>query len=134
MPRFSKKSLSKLSTCDIRLQNIFNEVIKYRDCTIIYGIRTKDEQNELYHLGRSKLKYPQSKHNSNPSLAVDVAPYFKEAPHVQWNNAKAFHVFAGYVYRVADEMGYKIRWGGNWNGGDIEKQRFEDLAHFELIE
>ena len=29
-------------------------------------------------------------------------------------------------------MDIKIRWGGNWDGGDLEQQSFDDLVHFEL--
>ena len=133
MPIFSKRSKNKLKTCDIRLQEIFNEVVKKYDCSILCGHRSKAEQDKAYNEGKSKLRYPQSKHNGTPSKAVDVAPYHKNNPHIQWNNLKSFHVFAGYVYRVAEEMGYKIRWGGNWEMGDIKKQSFEDLPHFEIL-
>lgn len=75
MPSFSRKSLSKLNTCDERLQRIFMEVIKKEDCTILCGTRSKEDQNMMYKTHRSKLKYPQSKHNRLPSKAVDVAPY-----------------------------------------------------------
>ena len=129
MPKFSRSSKRKLATCDQRLQDIFNEVVKKWDCTIVCGHRSEYDQNKAYNEGKSMLKYPKSKHNTNPSIAVDVCPY-----PIEWNNKKKFHVFAGYVYRVADEMGYKLRWGGNWNMGDIEKQRFEDLPHWEILD
>jgi peptidoglycan L-alanyl-D-glutamate endopeptidase CwlK len=78
MPKFSRISKKRLETCDIRLQNIFNEVVKTYDCSILCGYRTKQEQNNAFNKGRSKLKYPHSKHNKYPSKAVDVAPYYKK--------------------------------------------------------
>ena len=52
------------------LQNLFNEVIKDRDCTILCGYRGKEEQEKAVSEGNSKLHYPHSKHNYNPSCAV----------------------------------------------------------------
>ena len=47
MPKFSRKSLSKLETCDKRLQDLFLTVVKKFDCTILEGHRSKDRQNKL---------------------------------------------------------------------------------------
>ena len=41
-------------------------------------MRTKTEQDELFAKGKTKLKYPESKHNRDPSLAIDIAPYFPQ--------------------------------------------------------
>ena len=53
MPRFSTKSKSKLHTCDERLVNLFNEVVKHFDCTILEGHRGKEKQNAAYDKGNS---------------------------------------------------------------------------------
>jgi hypothetical protein len=45
------------------------------DFKILCGHREEKEQNEAFNKGNSKLKWPQSKHNSLPSLAVDIAPF-----------------------------------------------------------
>ena len=58
MPRFSRRSLSRLETCDERLQKLFKEVVKHFDCTIIEGYRGKEKQNEAYNKGNSKVKFP----------------------------------------------------------------------------
>jgi peptidoglycan L-alanyl-D-glutamate endopeptidase CwlK len=134
MPKFSKSSKKKLETCDKRLQEIFNEVIKTWDCTIICGYRSEDEQNKAFNEHKSKLKFPQSKHNTFPSKAVDVAPYYSNINNISWNDLGGFYMFAGYVLRVADEMGYKIRYGGDWDGDkQTADQNFNDLPHFEII-
>ena len=39
MPRFSTRSKSRLNTCDEKLVELFEEVVKGFDCTIIEGHR-----------------------------------------------------------------------------------------------
>ena len=130
MPKFSKKSLSKLETCDKRLQDLFLRVVKKFDCTILEGHRSKDRQNKLFDEGKSKLKYPKGKHNSLPSKAVDVAPY-----PIDWNDRERFTYFAGYVIGIAYQMGLKIRWGGDWDmDTEVKDNNFDDLPHFEIKE
>jgi peptidoglycan L-alanyl-D-glutamate endopeptidase CwlK len=51
MPRFSEKSLSRLGTCDPRLQRVFHEVIRHFDCTILEGHRDKERQNRMVEEG-----------------------------------------------------------------------------------
>lgn len=129
MLKFSSKSKNNLATCHEDLQKLFNEVIKNYDCSILQGWRSNEEQEELFKAGRSKLRAKQSKHNYHPSLAVDVIPY-----PVDWENKERFYHFAGYVKGVADTMGIKIRWGGDWNNNNsFDDQTFDDLPHFELI-
>jgi hypothetical protein len=126
---YSKKSKKQLATCHPKLQELFNEVIKEYDCTIIIGHRNKKKQDEAFRTGASKKEFPFSKHNSHPSIAADVAPY-----PIDWNNTKRFYHFAGYVQATADRMGIKIRWGGDWDSdNDLDDQTFMDLVHFELL-
>ena len=130
MPKFRRKSLSKLETCDKRLQDLFLRVVKKFDCTILEGHRSKDRQNKLFDEGKSKLKYPKGKHNSLPSKAVDVAPY-----PIDWNDRERFTYFAGYVVGIAYQMGLKIRWGGDWDmDTQVKDNNFDDLPHFEIKE
>ncbi len=49
MPKFGKRSLKNLSSCDKKLQGIFNEVIKTVDCSVLEGHRGKDRQNTFSH-------------------------------------------------------------------------------------
>lgn len=139
MPAFGKTSKEKLETCDPRLQEIFNEVIKHYDCTVLQGVRLKEEQNEYFRTGKSKVQWPNSKHNVlNPgdkSRAVDVVPYFKTAPNIRWEDKEAFYFFGGVVMAIAATKGIKLRWGGNWDGDDeFKDQTFMDLPHFELVD
>jgi len=134
MPKFGKKSLENLNTCDPRLIEIFTEVVKTWDCTVLCGHRGQVEQDKAYTEKRSKLKFPQSKHNAYPSKAVDVAPYYANVG-IAWNDLGGFYMFAGYVMRVAEELGYKLRYGGDWDGDKrTADQTFNDLPHFEIID
>lgn len=130
MPSFSEKSLKELSTCDEKLQKIFMEVIKHYDCTVICGTRDEKAQEEAFRTGKSKLKYPHSKHNSFPSKAVDVVPY-----PIDWNDRARFYHFAGFVYGVSEVLGIKLRWGGDFNQDlNFKNDNFIDMPHFELME
>jgi peptidoglycan L-alanyl-D-glutamate endopeptidase CwlK len=128
---FSDKSIEKLNTCDQQLQRLFKEVVKHIDCTILCGHRTQEEQEEAFNTGKSKLHWPQGKHCSIPSKAVDVA-----ITPIDWSNSKAFYLFAGYVLATAQNMDIKVRWGGCWSGelNKTVENKFADLVHFELVE
>ena len=112
------------------LQKLFKKVVETYDCAVIEGYRGQEEQDSAYHSGKSKLKYPKSKHNTQPSLAVDVVPY-----PVDWEDTKQFYHFAGFVQGIAEEMGISLRWGGDWNSNRLfEDQSFHDLPHYELMQ
>ena len=128
MPYFGKKSKERLNTCDSNLQKVFNEVIKHVDCSILEGHREKDRQNKLYKEGKTKVKYPNGRHNRQPSSAVDVTPY-----PVDWKDRERQTLFAGFVIGVASQMGIKLRWGGDWDQDfQVVDNRFDDFPHFEL--
>jgi peptidoglycan L-alanyl-D-glutamate endopeptidase CwlK len=129
MPRYSNRSAIKLAECDERIQRVFNTVIETVDNTILVGHRNQEDQEEMYETGRSQLQWPNSMHNSLPSKAVDVAPY-----PIDWNDRERFTLFAGYVLGVAENMGIKLRWGGDWDRDfKTSDNSFDDLVHFELL-
>lgn len=121
MPSYSAKSKERLATAHPLLQDLFNEVIKHRDCAILYGHRNKAEQEEAFNNGRSKAHWGQSFHNYSPSLAVDAMPW-----PINWEDLKGIHEFAGFVLGIAAAKGIPIRWGGHFKS-------FFDGPHFELI-
>ncbi len=131
MPQFSKKSLDHLATCHPDLQRLFLEVVKHYDCSVICGHRNQKDQDDAVKNGFSKTAWPNSKHNSMPSMAVDVVPF----PLPEWTKAKFFCHFAGFVQGMANRMGIAIRWGGDFNGDlNLENDKFIDAPHFELKE
>ena len=128
MPYFGKSSKKRLNTCDNKLQKVFNEVIKHVDCSVLEGHREKDRQNKLYEEGKTKVKYPDGRHNRQPSSAVDVTPY-----PVDWEDRERQTLFAGFVIGVASQMNINLRWGGDWDQDfQVVDNRFDDFPHFEL--
>lgn len=120
MPKFSKKSQERLATCHTDLQSICNELIKETDFTVLCGWRSKIEQDVAFASGASKLQYPKSKHNTFPSLAIDLSPY-----PIDWNNHVRFRELAEKFCRIAKDKGVNVQWGGAW-------KKFPDMPHFEL--
>ena len=128
MAKFGKTSKQRLSTCHEDLQTVFNEVIKHVDCSILEGHRIGERQDKLFAEGKTKVKYPNGRHNANPSNAVDVAPY-----PIDWDDRERFHLFAGFVIGIAKSMGITLRWGGDGNMNfEVDDNQFDDFPHFEL--
>lgn len=139
MPQFSQKSIVELGTCHDDLQALMYEVVKDIDCTVLEGKRTEAQQVENVAKGVSKTL--DSKHVyplASPSLAVDIAPFPLRWPDrgssTYMLDLARFYYFGGYVKSVAKRMGFKIRWGGDWDGDNMFiDQTFHDLPHFEII-
>lgn len=132
MPTLSDKSKKILETCHEDIQRLCYEAIKYFDFTVLEGHRGEDAQNAAYAKGLSKVRWPNGKHNSNPSLAVDLAPY-----PIDWKAGEKmnqrFVLLAGFMLCLAAQKGIKLRWGGDWNMNmDTRDEGFRDLPHFEL--
>ena len=129
MYKFSKRSLDNLYNVDARLVKICNELIKRIDFTVIEGHRSLERQLELYEQGYSQIDgiTKKGKHNYLPSLAIDIIPYKKG--HNPFDGSKEseemFNTLAKEFKKVANELGYKITWGGDWKS-------FKDLPHFQL--
>ncbi len=134
MPKFGKRSKRNLETAEDSLQKLFNEVIKHFDCSVLCGHRGQEAQDGAYHSGHSKIKWPNGKHNSKPSKAVDVAPFY-QGKGIPWEDKEKFILFAGFVLGVASQMGINVRWGGDWDlDMEIKDHSFFDGPHFELID
>ena len=130
MPRFGRKSRKELSSCHKDLQKVFNEIIKHIDCTVLEGHREKEKQNKFYEEGRSKVRFPDGRHNINPSCAVDVTPW-----PVDWDDRERQTLFAGFVLGISRSMGIKLRWGGDWDMDfNVGDNQFDDFPHFEIRE
>ncbi len=150
MCKFSKSSLEKLQSCDLRIQLILAEVIKQYDCTILEGHRSTERQKEL--VAQNKSKTMNSKHLLSPSKAIDVSPYpipenfgniswelvpeeHRETLERQFKERAKFYHFNGYVKAIANALGYRVRIGNDWDGdNDFNDQKFDDLVHTELSE
>jgi peptidoglycan L-alanyl-D-glutamate endopeptidase CwlK len=108
-------SITRLATCDSELQRLVRAVSAdvdanpgalVKDVTVVCGHRGKAEQDHCFAIGTSKLKWPMSRHNVYPSLAVDLAPYPTD-----WNGSgrPAFEELRVRVSRIAKELNIRIR-------------------------
>lgn len=120
MPSFSRRSQTRLDSCDPRLRKVFAKVIEHFDCTVLCGHRGPEAQEKAFTEGRSKARWGQSRHNSKPSMATDVVPY-----PIDWGNRERFFEFAGFVQGVAATMDIKLTWGGHF-------ENFFDGPHFQI--
>jgi peptidoglycan L-alanyl-D-glutamate endopeptidase CwlK len=119
-------SRTKLATCHLDLRRLVEDVVAQvdagalatagvTDLTVLCGYRGQKEQDQAFKEGNSKLRFPNSRHNSVPSMAVDLAPF-----PLDWKNRDAFLVLRGFVLARAAALGIKLR-TISW-----------DLPHFEL--
>lgn len=127
--KFGKTSKARLETCHPLIQEILNEAIKYIDFSVLCGHRNEADQQKAVVGGFSKVNFPNSKHNSMPSIAADVAPY-----PIDWDDVKRFAYLMGIIKGIAMIKGIKIRTGIDWDSdGDITDHKFMDWPHFELV-
>jgi peptidoglycan L-alanyl-D-glutamate endopeptidase CwlK len=133
MPKFSQRSEDHLNTCHPDLIRICRFVIQTYDFTVLCGHRGQEEQDAAYPT-YTRVRWPDSKHNQTPSLAVDIIPYDPVRRHiVPWDEYESFALLAGHMLMAAYAFAIPIRWGGNWTGGYNHKENsFRDYPHYEL--
>lgn len=136
MPKFSTLSWQRLMSCHSDIITVMKAVVEDFDITILCGYRDESAQNAAYPK-YTTVKYPDSKHNKQPSLAVDIIPYDMVRNHiVAWDDAESFALMAGYVLGTAKQLGVNLRWGHDWNRNLLlsdETGKFVDRPHFELL-
>lgn len=134
MKIWGQRSAKVRADLDPRLRKVVDRLLsEVADISLISGHRGKEEQNKLFRERKSKLEFPQSKHNQYPSLAVDFQPY----PYPKYNPKlwAALAYVAAHAIKIGQEEGVCIRWGGDWNrNGDLTDQNFDDLFHLEIVE
>lgn len=121
-------STKALDTAHPKLQRLIREVDKRLskrkliDLTVVCGHRGQAEQEKAFAEHHSTKHWPDSRHNTLPSQAVDVAPY----PTV-WQDTESFAFLAGYILAVADDLDIEVNVGALW-------KKFPDLPHVELTD
>lgn len=114
------------------------------DFTVTCGVRTLAQQKALYAQGRTKPGKVvtwtlNSRHLPNPKTglgeAVDLFPGTwdivdnKKTPEVD----DAYALLAKAMLKAAELEGVAIRWGANWDGDRMIREKGEtDNPHFEL--
>lgn len=144
MYSFSRSSQEKLMTLHPDLQLILYKLIEMYDFTIIEGHRTQETQQQYYREGKSTLDgvHKKSKHQSFPSMAVDIMPY-KHGTNAFEDNEKErarFYTMMGMLKAIAFRLKedgvieHSVRFGMDWDGDDtFRDQTFDDLPHVELV-
>jgi hypothetical protein len=124
-------SKRKLATAHSDLQLLAHAVDKVFPIQVICGERNKIEQEKAVISGASKLNYPNSKHNINPSKgrfkshAIDCVPDPDNNPAtLDWGDIESFEQMCLVFEQKADELGIPIRLGRDF--------KFKDYPHIEL--
>lgn len=117
------KSLNRLKECHPNLIKLIMAVDEILPIHVICGHRGEKEQNEAFKSGHSKLAYPNSKHNSKPSRAVDVVS--GDGKVISWVDLKAFEIVCLAIESKAEEMEIRIRLGRDF--------KMVDWPHIELL-
>ena len=143
MPLYSDISKERLDSTHQDLQTIFHYVIQIVDNSIVYGLRTAEEQFALYRIGRRDVGNNQllitdekkvvtykdgyvnkSKHQSG--MAIDVVPYPGgwKAPQKRFFELAGVIKATAYLLKKHGDISHDIDWGYDlWDW---------DLCHYEL--
>ena len=128
--RFSRRSLARLKTCHPVLQTLFERAIVGSpiDIIVLEGHRSNARQDKLFAEGASKLRGGRSKHNTTPSLAVDVAPWLNGRVSWDWDD---YDPLSAHIKACWEKMpeGVLAKWSLVWGGDWV---RFPDGPHWEL--
>ena len=135
----TEKDLEMLSSVDGSLQLIVVEAESIIPLKVVEGHRDQAAQEAAFAAGWTKLHWPNGKHNSLPSRAVDIAPLYYDhgVGKIDWTDMIAFGRIMGVVHAVASSHGVKLRFGCDWNGdfhsvGKDASESFLDAPHVEL--
>jgi len=129
MNKWGSGSLRALASADPRWRVVADTVLQIKDHSVIQGHRGQEEQDEYFRTERSKVQWPNSKHNTFPSLAIDVQPYPR--PWKESDLREELCYLAGLYVGVGATLALNIRWGGTWSGS-MSENKFDDLFHLEL--
>lgn len=87
---------------------------------VSWSYRDKDNQEEAYSEGRTKLHYPNSKHNKLPAEALDLFELNEQSIAI-WNPMTFADIAA-----QSEKDGDPIMWGGRWKTiGDTDHFQFK---------
>lgn len=139
-----QKSTELLSKAHPAWTLIIQAALLYIDIQVVESLRDKDTQNRFAAEGKSKLKYPEGRHNRtldpkfaekslelSDALDLVIHPFGYTTP-----GTKAIVYAAGIIRAEAKRLGFTVRWGGDWNSDGAMNDRrgeFYDPWHFELV-
>ena len=109
---------NKLELVHAELVAWFKDVkLDFPNAHVAWGFRGKEDQEKAFQEGRTRLHYPNSKHNLIPSQAVDIFQI----------DEQGLAVFDPIFYtKVAEQLPLFIEWAGKWT-------KFKELDHYEIV-
>ena len=132
--RFGQFSLNNLETCHPDLILLMTTALEAPECpvdfTVTEGHRTRARQNQLQEEGRSQLSWPNSRHNTLPSMAADVSPWIDGAVSWEPDDYKPLAAHIKATWNRLELEGklsglHNLKWGGDW-------RNFVDMPHWQL--
>jgi len=151
MPKFGTRSKKKLEGVHPHLVHVAELVVGIFDISVVQGVRTEQQQQELYAIGRTKevdsdpvtnidginRKSNHQVKNDGYGYAIDCYPYPIDLNNKELSRAR-FYVMWGLFLAVSSVVlkgtGYRLRWGGDWDSDlEFKDQKFHDLPHIELV-
>ena len=136
MPRYrwGERSSNERATLHSVLQTVVDRALELSpfDLVIVHGYRNEQQQNRAYALGNTTKRWPDSLHNTFPTIAVDLAPWVNGE--IPWDRPALFQIMTGCMFAAAKDLSVDLRWGGDWDSDwDLAEHRLQDLGHFELV-
>lgn len=126
--KFSINSAKVLASVDSRLFDIATRALELSKIDFGIpasgGLRTPQEQNELYQGGKSQLDGFEKKSYHQTGKALDVYAFVDGS--ASWDESHLSMVACA-MLQAASELGYKLQWGGLW-------VNFVDMPHFQLVD
>lgn len=133
MNQWGNRSERERAFSDDRLNEIGDIVLQIKDHSVLKGHRGQEEQHAAFTSDpqRSKLDWPDGKHNSLPSTAQDVRTYPWPA---KTSDQREEQLYLLGLYRgVGHMLGHNIRTGADWDrDGEIADNGFDDFFHVEV--
>lgn len=123
MKKISSRSVKNIHGIDHKLSLIVGMVLARGsvDLTITCGLRTLEDQQKAFKGGFSKLDGVNKKSKHQIGKAIDFIPY----PFNGWNDIESFKKVGEELKLVANHLGFKCSYGGDW-------KTFKDYPHFQL--
>jgi len=148
---YSASSQANFDSCCPEIQRILlyiKDELKI-DHSVLCGHRPEDVQNALFYEvpPKTHVKWPDSRHNSFPSDAVDVVPYTRIPNRfggIHWHDkdSKIKEAYFREMVRFAAifqmvallKFNIKTRWGGDWDKDwSVMDNKFNDYPHHEMV-
>ena len=158
---FGRRSKEVRDTLCGELKAVVDFAIQVYDISLIEGHRDQETQDRYFATGVSKVRWPNGKHNTYPSDAVDIWPYVTNLAGIRVSTALSGHpdqikalakatgksekriweltlqeyaTMKGVLMAAAKMHGIELRFGDDWDRDhDRLDQSFIDLPHVEVV-